>query len=163
MPLEQLQTEDLLPNKFQALTGHIWKLEIPGIDNFIVKSFSRPTMTHGSTTRPYGNATIKTMGRPEWGNIDLVVYDPIAPSGAQQIMAWQRLHYESVSGRAGYADFYKKDIVLKMADPVGNVVQRWVYVGAFLESVNYNAVSRESAEPLEINMTVAFDNCVLSY
>ena len=36
------------------------------------------------------------------------LYDPIVPSGAQSVMEWVRTSHESLTGRDGYADFYKK-------------------------------------------------------
>ena len=57
-----------------------------------------------------------------FGTMAVTLHDPIAPSGAQQVMEWVRTHFESVSGRAGYADFYKRDIQLKLLDPVGTGV-----------------------------------------
>ena len=40
-------------------------------------------------------------GKGVFGSITVDLHDPIAPSGAQQVMEWVRTHYESVSGRAG--------------------------------------------------------------
>ena len=59
------------------------------------------------------NTYRKIRGKREWGNMDMTLYDPITPSGAQAVMDWARLSYESVTGRAGYSDFYKKDLTLK--------------------------------------------------
>ena len=39
----------------------------------------------------------------------LGLYDPVTPSGAQAVMEWARLAHESVTGRDGYSDFYKKE------------------------------------------------------
>ncbi len=39
------------------------------------------------------------------------------PSGAQSVMEWARLAHESVTGRDGYSDFYKKDLTLDILGP----------------------------------------------
>ena len=78
-------------------------------------------------------------------------------------MEWIRTHYESVSGRAGYADFYKRDCQLKMLDPVGTVVELWDIKGCFLTNASYGDLSYDGEDMAEISLTIRFDNCVLQY
>ena len=35
---------------------------------------------------------------------------------SQQVIEWIRLHHESVTGRDGYSDFYKKNITFNVLD-----------------------------------------------
>jgi hypothetical protein len=94
----------------------------------------------------------------------VTLHDAISPSGAQQVMEWIRLHFESVSGRAGYSDFYKRDIQIKMLDPVGTVVQLWDIKGAFITEANYGDIGYDSTADLaEVTLTIRYDNAVLSY
>ena len=62
----------------------------------------------------------------------LHLFDPITPSGAQAVMEWVRLHHESVTGRDGYSDFYKKDLTFNVLGPVGDVVSEWIIKGALI-------------------------------
>jgi hypothetical protein len=79
-------------------------------------------------------------------------------------MEWLRTHYESVSGRAGYADFYKRDCQIKLLDPVGTVVELWDIKGAFITDTNFNSLTYDNdSAAVEISMTLQFDNCVLQY
>ena len=39
------------------------------------------------------------------------------------MIEWVRLHHESVTGRDGYSDFYKKDITFNSLGPVGDKVE----------------------------------------
>jgi hypothetical protein len=79
-------------------------------------------------------------------------------------MEWVRTEYESVSGRAGYADFYKRDIQLKMLDPIGTVVELWDIKGAFITDANYNTLDYSNDEaPVEISLTLRYDNAVLQF
>ena len=103
-------------------------------------------------------------GRSAWDPMAGVeLYDPIVPSAAQAVMEWVRLHHESVTGRDGYADFYKRDCQLKLLDPVGTVVELWDIKGAFLTEANFNDLSYDGSDLVEIAMTLRFDNCVLQY
>jgi len=160
---ETLSVAEMIPNKFEPKRKNRWVFAIEGIDAFLMKTASRPTYNTQETTLGFINSTRYLAGKTTFDTIQVTIYDPIAPSGSQQVMEWIRTHFESVSGRAGYADFYKRDCQLKMLDPVGTVVELWDIKGAFLTNVSYNDLSYDDDAPQEINMTLRFDNCVLQY
>ena len=88
----------------------------------------------------------------------------MAQTGSQQVMEWVRTHFESVSGRAGYADFYKRDIQLKMLDPVGTVVELWDIKGAFITEAGFGELSYEEEGTMsELTLSLRFDNAVLQF
>jgi len=93
----------------------------------------------------------------------LNLYDPITPSGAQAVMEWARLGYESVTGRAGYADFYKKDVTLNLLGPVGDIVGEWIIKGAFVQNSNFGQYNWSQDQAVEITLTLAMDYCVLNF
>ena len=109
------------------------------------------------------NTYRKIRGKREWGNMDMTLYDPITPSGAQAVMDWARLSYESVTGRAGYSDFYKKDLTLNILGPVGDIVWEWVIKGAFITSMSQGDFDWATSDVAELSITVAMDYCVLNY
>ena len=161
---ETLSVTDMLPNKFEPKRQFRWVLAIEGIDAFLIKTTARPQFTITETTIPFINAKRYLAGRLTFSTMSVTLYDPIAPSGAQQVMEWVRTEYESVSGRAGYADFYKRDIQLKMLDPIGTVVELWDIKGAFITDANYNSLDYGNDDaPVEIALTIRYDNAVLQF
>lgn len=160
---ETLSVTEMIPNKFEPKRKNRWVFAIEGIDAFILKTASRPSFSIQEQEINYINAKRYIAGKATFESISVTLHDPIAPSGAQQVMEWIRTHYESVSGRAGYADFYKRDCQLKMLDPVGTVVELWDIKGAFLTSANFGDLSYDGDEPADISITIRFDNCVLQY
>ena len=161
---ETLSVTDMLPVKFEPLAKRRFVLAIEGIDSFLVKTAARPQITTSEIPIPWINSTRYIAGKTVFGTMGITIHDPIAPAGAQQIMEWTRLCFESVSGRGGYSDFYKRDIQIKMLDPVGTVVQLWDIKGALITEANFGELSYEEAEGLaEITLTIRFDNCVLQY
>jgi hypothetical protein len=160
---ETLSVTDMLPNKFEPKRQHRWVFALEGIDSYLVSKATRPTFTGGELTIPWINSTRYLAKKFTFGTIGITLHDPIAPSGAQQVMEWLRTHQEMVSGRAGYADFYKRDCQLKMLDPVGTVVELWDFKGAFITTANYNSVDYGSDEVMKIDLTLRFDNCVLQF
>lgn len=160
---ETLSVTDMLPNKFEPKRQFRWLLAIEGLDSFLMKTSARPSIETAEVEIDFVNATRYLAGKTKFQTIDVVLYDAIAPSGAQQVMEWLRTVYESVSARAGYADFYKRDIQLKMLDPVGTVVELWDIKGAFPTSISFGDLDYASNDPSEISMTLRYDQAVLQF
>lgn len=160
---ETLSVTDMLPTKFEPLRKNRFVFAIEGIDAFLIKTAARPSMTFEEKEIPWINSRRYIAGVGKWEAISVTIYDPIAPSGAQQVMEWVRLCFESVSGRAGYADFYKRDIQIKMLDPVGTVVQLWDIKGAFCKSAKWSELGYDGDDLSEIQLDIRFDNCVLQF
>ena len=160
---ETLSVTDMLPNKFEPKRKFRWVFQIEGIDAFLMKTAARPSYETAEVEVGFINATRYLAGKTKFGTLDVTLHDAIAPSGAQQVMEWIRLHYESVSARSGYADFYKRDCQLKMLDPVGTVVELWDLKGCFITSANFNDLDYNSDDMSEISLTMRYDNAVLQY
>tara|TARA_Y100000034_G_C6892249_1_gene410721 strand:+ start:1498 stop:1986 length:489 start_codon:yes stop_codon:yes gene_type:complete len=160
---ETLAVQDMLPNKFEPKRKFRWIFAIEGIDAFLMKAATRPNMTFSEQELHFINSRRYLAGKMNFDPITVTLYDPIAPSGAQQVMEWVRTHFESVSGRAGYADFYKRDCQIKMLDPVGTVVELWDLKGCMLNNANFNDLDYTAEDPTEIALGIRFDNCVLQY
>jgi hypothetical protein len=160
---ETLSVQDMLPNKFEPKRKNRWIFALEGIDSFLIKTANRPSISIEEQTISYMNSKRYVAGLASFETLSLTLHDPIAPSGAQQVMEWVRTHFESVSGRSGYADFYKRDCQLKLVDPVGTVIELWDIKGCFLTTAGFGDVSYEDGAPMEIALTLRFDNCVLQY
>lgn len=160
---ETLDVATLLPSKYEPKRKYRWIFMIEGIDAYLMKTAARPQMTFEETTIDWINTKRYLAGKGAFNPLSITMYDPIAPSGAQQTMEWLRLVYESVSGRGGYADHYKRDIQLKCLDPVGGVVEMWGLHGSWIQDANYGDLDYASSDAQEIALTLRFDNAVLSY
>ena len=161
---ETLSVTEMIPNKFEPKRKNRWIFAIEGIDAFLMKSAARPSFTSSAQEVSFINSTRYVAGKMKFGTLSVTMHDPIAPSGAQQVMEWIRTHFESVSGRAGYADFYKRDCQLKMLDPVGTVIELWDIKGAQINSANFNELQYDDEGSLQdIQLELQFDNCVLQY
>jgi hypothetical protein len=78
-------------------------------------------------------------------------------------MEWVRLSHESVTGRDGYSDFYKKDINIQTLGPVGDVVEEWKLKGAYCQSANFGDMDWASDAPANINLMIEMDYAILNY
>jgi hypothetical protein len=93
----------------------------------------------------------------------MTLFDPIVPSAAQSVMEWVRLHHESVTGRDGYADFYKKDLTINVLGPVGDKVEEWILKGCMVTEASFGDLAFDTDDPTEVTMTVQPDLCILNY
>jgi hypothetical protein len=138
-------------------------MEIDGIQSYLVKAAARPSIQFEVITLDHINVKRKLKGKGEWQDITITLFDPIVPSGAQSVMEWVRLSHESITGRDGYADFYKKDIDFYMLGPVGDKIEQWKLKGAFISQANFGDVSFDSNEPATIELTLAYDYAILEF
>ena len=163
MPAEVLDVTSMIPQNFEPKRKNRWVLMIEGLDAYICKTTARPTFETEEIEIPFVNAHRYLAGKTKFSTMAVTLHDPIAPSGAQQVMEWLRLHYESVSGRAGYADFYKRDIQLKLLDPIGAVCELWDIKGALITNATFGELTYEDGTLAEISLTLRYDNAVLQY
>jgi len=160
---DTLSVAEMLPNKFEPKRKFRWVFAIEGIDSFLMKTAARPTINTAEIEMSFINATRYLAGKTKFDAISVTLHDAIAPSGAQQVIEWVRTHFESVSARAGYADFYKRDCQLKLLDPVGTVVELWDLKGCFLTAAQFGDLDYGTEEPTEISLTIRYDNAVLQF
>ena len=138
-------------------------MNIEGIPAFLVKTTGRPNITLNEVELNHINVKRYVKGRAEWQQLTVTLYDPIVPSGAQAVMEWVRLHHESVTGRDGYSDFYKKDITFNVLGPVGDKVEEWTLKGAFIAEANFNDLDFASSEVADIALTLQYDYAILQF
>ncbi len=156
---QQLDVSESLPQDFEILAKRRFLLAIEGIDSFLVKTAALPTMTTEEVAIPFLNSMRYLAGRQTFNTMTVTLHSAIAPSAMQEVMEWSRLCNEVVSGRAGYAAFYKRAIQIKMLDPLLTVVQLWDYKGAFITEANFGELTYEGSDPAEISLTIRFDTC----
>ena len=109
-----IDPNELMFKKFQPKTQNRFILTVAGIPSFMIKKAARPNIKINPITLDHMNTSRKIQGKAVWEAVNITLYDPIVPSAAQATMEWIRLGYESVTGRAGYADLYKKDVTIQI-------------------------------------------------
>ena len=137
---------------------------VDGFPSYMIKAISGLGFDQGEIKLNHINIYRKIKGKMSWNDVTVTLYDPITPSGAQAVMEWTRLHHESVTGRDGYSDFYKKDVVIDIIGPVGDIVSEWVLKGAFIKTADFGEYNWDTeAEAQSLTMTLGMDYCVLNF
>ena len=160
---EVLEFNDMFYTNFEPKMKNRYIMEIDGIASYLIKTANRPSIQFEPVVLDHINVKRKLKGKGEWQDIEITLFDPIVPSGAQQVMEWVRTSHESITGRDGYADFYKKDIDIYMLGPVGDKIENWKIKGAFINNAVFNDLDWASNDPAEITLTLSYDYAILEY
>lgn len=159
-----LSIDQLLANTAEPKRQHQWILSLAGIDAYTCTSVSRPGGgTFNETIIDYINSKRFLAGKFLPEEFSLKLWDPLAPSAAQKIDQWVKLCYEQLTGRAGYSAIYKKDFELKLLDPPGGVAEKWQIKGAWIKTVKYGGLDYKSDAPVDIDISLRYDQAVLLY
>ena len=160
---ELIAAEEIMFRAFEPKLKNRYSMNLNGLPAFLVKTMARPSISFEEVELHHMNVKRYVHGKATWEPIEVTLYDPVVPSAAQGVMEWIRLHHESVTGRDGYSDFYKKDIGFQVLGPVGDVVEEWLLKGAFIQAANFNYLSFDSSEPVDIALTLRYDYAILQF
>ena len=158
-----IDPSEIMFTPFEPKTKNRFIMYIEGVPAYLIKTANRPTITFEEIELDHINVKRYVKGKGAWETLDITLYDPIVPSGAQAVMEWVRLHKESVTGRDGYSDFYKKDVTFNVLGPVGDKVEEWTLKGAMIQSANFGDLDWSVSEPVDITCTLRYDYAVLQF
>ena len=149
---------------FEPKLKNRYVMSIDGIPAYLIKTANRPSITFEEVELNHMNVKRFVKGKGTWDTLEVTLYDPIVPSGAQAVMEWVRLHKESVTGRDGYSDFYKKDITFNVLGPVGDKVEEWTLKGAMIQKADFGDLDwKEENTATEITLTLRYDYAILQF
>ena len=148
---------------FEPKLKNRFVMSIDGIPAYLIKTAARPSITFEEVELNHMNVKRFVKGKGTWDTIEITLYDPVVPSAAQAVMEWVRLSHESVTGRDGYSDFYKKDVDFQVLGPVGDVVEQWKLKGTWIVTANFNDLDFSSSDPVEISVTLRYDYAILEF
>ena len=158
-----LDPNEIFFTAFEPKQPNRFIMFIDGFPSFMVKGVGAVSLTQGSVKLNHMNVSRYVKGKTEWNTISFTLFDPVTPSGAQAVMEWVRLHHESVTGRDGYSDFYKKDVTFNLLGPVGDVVEEWELKGTYIQAANFGDLNFGDTEPVEITLTLRYDYAILKF
>ena len=158
-----LDANEIMFTAFEPKVQNRFIMYVDGIPAYLIKSATAPGFEAGEIILDHINVYRKIKGKVRWNDMTLNLFDPVTPSGAQAVMEWARLAHESVTGRDGYSDFYKKDLTLDILGPVGDIVGEWIVKGAYVKIAAFGDYDWSSEAAVSLSMTIAMDYCVLNF
>ena len=159
-----LDPNEIFFTAFEPKQANRFIMYVDGFPSYIIKAISAVTFEQGEVVLNHINVYTKVKGKTKWSDLTMTLFDPITPSGAQATMEWVRLHHESVTGRDGYSDFYKKDLTIDILGPVGDIVSEWIIKGAFIKGANFGEYNWDTENAaINLSLTIGMDYCVLNF
>ena len=159
-----LNPNEIFYTAFEPKQTNRFILYMDGIPSFLVKGVGGINVAQTAVALNHINVQRYVKGKTIWGAISMTLYESITPSGAQAVMEWIRLGHESVTGRDGYSDFYKKDLTFNVLGPVGDIVSEWIIKGAVVTSANFGDYNwDDDGTIVNIALEVQPDYCILNY
>ena len=159
-----LNPNEIFFTAFEPKQSNRFILYMDGIPSFLVKGVGGINVAQTAVALNHINVQRYVKGKTIWGAISMTLYESITPSGAQAVMEWIRLGHESVTGRDGYSDFYKKDLTFNVLGPVGDIVSEWIIKGAVVTSAAFGDYSwDDDGTIVNIALEVQPDYCILNY
>ena len=158
-----LAPDQIMFTPFEPKTKNRFIMSIEGIPAYLIRAMNRPSIEFEEIVLDHINVKRYVKGKAAWQPIEITLYDPVVPSAAQAVLEWIRLGHESVTGRDGYSDFYKKDVTFNLLGPVGDVVEEWVLKGTYIQSANFGDMDYSVSEPAEISLTLQYDYAILQF
>ena len=158
-----IDPSEIMFTPFEPKVKNRFIMYVEGIPAYLIKAVARPQITFEEIALDHINVKRYVKGKGDWQLLNINLFDAIVPSGAQAVMEWVRLHKESVTGRDGYSDFYKKDVTINVLGPVGDKVEEWTLKGAWIKDANFGEMSWESNEPNDITLSLRYDYAILQF
>ena len=131
-----------------------------------VMTCTRPEVSFETITLDVYNSKIKYAGKPSWADATLVVRDDVSNAVSRLVseqLQKQFDFFEQASASSGID--YKFSAVIELLDG-GNgaytptTLETWTLYGCYLNKVTYQGGDYKSSDPMDITMTLTFDNAV---
>lgn len=128
-----------------------------------ILSASRPSVSTEEQEIHRLNERFYFAGKPTWEAIECTFYDydKGGNSAAQILYHWFTAIYNPLTGGQGYAIVYKTNATLVVLGPDGKIIEIWDLFGMFPTTVNFNELSYEGSEAMQVNATFRYDYAVL--
>lgn len=158
-----VDANDIMFTPFEPKTKQRFLMQIDGIPAYLIKTTNRPQITFEEVQLDHMNVRRWVKGKGVWQTLQCTLYDPVVPSAAQAVMEWVRLSHESVTGRDGYSDFYKKDVTFQVLGPVGDIVEEWKLKGTWIQDAQFGDMDFGSSDPVDVTLTLRYDYAILNF
>ena len=83
---ELIDANDIMFTPFEPKLKNRFIMEIDGIPAYLIRAGNRPTINFETVELHHMNVVRYVKGKGQWQSLDITLYDPIVPSGAQAVM-----------------------------------------------------------------------------
>lgn len=146
--------------EFQVQMTNWYEIQIAGISDSIImlqNSVSLPERSNPVVELPFGNSKAKVAGQTEWGDGSCTLMDAITQDTEKEVENWQNDVYDPNTGKMGWVNQYKREMIVTQRGPDGTYLRSWKYEGVWPTAVNYGEMTGENSDKKQITLTLAYD------
>ena len=92
-----LDPNEIMFTPFEPKVKNRFIMYIEGIPAYLIRAMNRPQLQFEEIVLNHINVKRYLKGKAAWQPIDITLYDPIVPSGAQAVLEWIHNVKESIS------------------------------------------------------------------
>lgn len=146
--------------QYQVQMTNWYEIQIQDLPESIImlqNSINLPERSNPAVELPFGNSKAKVAGQTEWGDGSLTLMDAISLDTEKAVEAWQNQVYDPATGKMGWVNQYKREMIVTQRGPDGTYLRAWKYEGVWPTAVTYGELSGESSDKKTISLTLAYD------
>lgn len=131
-----------------------------------VVDFSRPQVQFQEIAIPIYNSTVYLAGKPSWQAVSCNIRDDATGEVAKLVGEQVQKQFDfSEQASAASGSDYKFKMVCQILDGARgvsspNILETWELYGCYLADVNYGALNYGESNPLQLALSIRFDNAV---
>lgn len=144
---------------YQPQMTNWFEIQVEGIDalTFTVQDCTLPELSTPPVSLPYGNSVSKVPGQAEWGSGSFTFIDAIMADVEVALYEWQSEVYDPATGKMGWVDQYKRDVIVTQFGPDGTAERPWRFEGCWPSSIPYGSLSMDGSDKKLIECTIEYD------
>lgn len=170
MGLEWVREEDCYKRKFRFAffaDGAEKKYIDTGVNALPPQKGSRPSLSFKEIEVQHLNEVIYYPGKPDWKPVSFTLYDIMPPGGGKKtnpVFEWLKLIYRPQEEKNNYNlcvgtanGNFKKRCLLFMLSGCGDVLEKWVFEGAWPQECNFGELDMGNVEIATCDVTLRYD------
>lgn len=161
MPI--LDPNELDNTIFEPILQHRFIMYIDGIPSYLIKKMAGLGFDDGEVIIDHINTYFKIRAKRRYNDINISLYNAVAPSGAQAVSEWARLGYEVLTGRAAYSDMYWKDVTFRVLDPISAVCGEWTIKRCYIKNALFGDWDWSADAYTTLDLTLANSAQIQNY
>jgi hypothetical protein len=129
-----------------------------------VMNVTRPKITHESIPVDSYNSRMYMMGKHTWEPVTITLRDDVANNLTKLVggQLQSQLDHKSQRGAAAGTDYKFSTLIEILNGNDGTPIEQIQLEGCFLQNVDYSQTDYSNSEPVQIVLTVQYDNAVFT-
>ena len=133
-----------------------------------VMNVTRPKVSHEEVVLDSYNSKAYIAGKHTWESVTIVLRDDVSNNLTKLVgsqIQRQMDHRQQLTPTGGFlagSDYKFKTYVETLDGNSQNPLEVFTLEGCFVQNVDYGQTDYTSSDPVQITLTVRFDNCILS-